>query len=121
MYTFIPPASPAPGERSGHDISLALDIDAGVAIEKIRSTSHEIDVDHISSSRARVALGRHDSVPNRDFVLRYKVAGERLKGELEEARWFTRDELLSGTRQLPFHISIARRLVDHWINLGDPA
>jgi NAD+ diphosphatase len=42
-------------------------------------------------------------------------------GELEEARWFTRDELLSGTRQLPFHISIARRLVDHWINLGDPA
>jgi NAD+ diphosphatase len=42
-------------------------------------------------------------------------------GELEEARWFTRDELLSGTRKLPFQISIARRLVDHWINLGDPA
>lgn len=42
-------------------------------------------------------------------------------GELEEARWFTRDELLSGSRKLPFQISIARRLVDHWINLGDPA
>ena len=40
-------------------------------------------------------------------------------GELEDARWFTRDELLSGTKKLPFHISIARRLVDHWIALGD--
>lgn len=40
-------------------------------------------------------------------------------GELEDARWFTRDELLSGSSRLPFHISIARRLVDHWIGLGD--
>ncbi|NIL94873.1 MAG: NAD(+) diphosphatase [Woeseiaceae bacterium] len=40
-------------------------------------------------------------------------------GELEDARWFTRDELLSGSCKLPFRISIARRLVDHWISLGD--
>ena len=40
-------------------------------------------------------------------------------GELEDARWFTRDELIAGPRKLPFHISIARRLVDHWIGLGD--
>lgn len=40
-------------------------------------------------------------------------------GELEDARWFTRDELLSGSRKLPFHISIARRLVEHWIRLGE--
>ena len=40
-------------------------------------------------------------------------------GELEDARWFTRDELQSGSRKLPFHISIARRLVDHWINSTD--
>jgi NAD+ diphosphatase len=39
-------------------------------------------------------------------------------GELEDARWFTRDELRSGTVGLPFRISIARRLVDHFIN-GD--
>lgn len=39
-------------------------------------------------------------------------------GELEDARWFTRDELKSGEVGLPFRISIARRLVDHFIN-GD--
>ena len=42
--------------------------------------------------------------------------------ELEDARWFTRDELTgSGLPRLPFRVSISRRLVDHWINLGDSA
>lgn len=40
--------------------------------------------------------------------------------ELEDARWFTREELLgSGLPKLPFRISISRRLVDHWIECGD--
>jgi NAD+ diphosphatase len=37
-------------------------------------------------------------------------------GELEDARWFTRKELRSGFPKLPFGISIARRLVDHWLD-----
>jgi NAD+ diphosphatase len=36
-------------------------------------------------------------------------------GELEDAQWFTRKELRSGFPKLPFRISIARRLVDCWI------
>ena len=40
-------------------------------------------------------------------------------GELHDARWFTREELRSGFPKLPFRISIARRLVDHWIELVD--
>jgi len=39
--------------------------------------------------------------------------------ELEDAQWFTREELRSGFPKLPFRISIARRLVDHWIESGD--
>lgn len=39
-------------------------------------------------------------------------------GELEDAQWFTRDQLKSGDVGLPFRISIARRLVDHFIS-GD--
>ena len=37
--------------------------------------------------------------------------------ELEDAQWFTREQLHSGFPKLPFRISIARRLVDHWIDL----
>ena len=39
-------------------------------------------------------------------------------GELEDARWFSREELRSGDVGLPFRISIARRLVDYWIDGG---
>ncbi|NCF52569.1 NAD(+) diphosphatase [Gammaproteobacteria bacterium] len=42
-------------------------------------------------------------------------------GELDDARWFTREELLgSDLPKLPFRISISRRLVDDWIDLGKP-
>lgn len=37
-------------------------------------------------------------------------------GELEDARWFTRDDLRSGFPRLPYRLSIARRLVDGWLN-----
>jgi len=37
-------------------------------------------------------------------------------GELEDARWFTRKELRSGFPKLPFRISIARRLVESWLD-----
>ena len=38
--------------------------------------------------------------------------------ELEEARWFSRDELRSPDLdiELPRHDSIARRLIDEWID-----
>ena len=40
-------------------------------------------------------------------------------GELEDAQWFTRKELRSGFPKLPFKISIARRMVDDWLELGN--
>ncbi|MEX2123672.1 MAG: NAD(+) diphosphatase [Woeseia sp.] len=40
-------------------------------------------------------------------------------GELEDARWFTRKELESGFPKLPYRLSIARRLVDDWLNEHD--
>ena len=36
-------------------------------------------------------------------------------GELEDAQWFTRKELRSGFPKLPYRLSIARRLVDDWL------
>jgi len=69
----------APDERSGHDISLAVDVEGGMKIEDLSSPSHAIETTVVSPSRWRVALSRLDRVPNRDFVLRYKVAGDRVK------------------------------------------
>ncbi len=71
-----------PGERSGHDISLAVDIDAGVAIEEIACRSHVITRKQTAPEKAEVALGQFDRIPNKNFVLRYRVAGKRVKSAL---------------------------------------
>jgi NAD+ diphosphatase len=41
-------------------------------------------------------------------------------GELEDARWFSREDLRSGISKLPFRISISRRLIDHWLAHDEP-
>ncbi|MFC1462873.1 VIT domain-containing protein [Verrucomicrobiota bacterium] len=71
-----------PNERSGHDVGLAVEIDAGVKIEKVYSRSHVVAMDRINDSKVRVRLKRKGIIPNRDFVLRYKVAGEELKSAM---------------------------------------
>ncbi len=68
-----------PHERSGHDISLSLDINAGVRIEKIECPSHSVLKTKHYPEVAAVTLNACDSIPNKDFVLRYKVAGKMMK------------------------------------------
>lgn len=75
-----------PGERSGHDISLRLDVDAGVPIEEFRCATHDVTHESPSPERLTAALKPEDSIPNRDFVLRYRVAGEKIKSDLLTCR-----------------------------------
>jgi len=69
-----PPVLP-PGTRSGQDIAVSVEIDAGVAIGDVRSTSHQITTDR-SGNIVRVQLANADTIPNKDLILRYRVAGE---------------------------------------------
>ena len=71
-----------PGERSGHDISLAVDINAGVAVEKITCSNHAITKTFKTKENVAVKLSSLDTIPNKDFVLRYKVTGKRVKSAL---------------------------------------
>jgi Ca-activated chloride channel family protein len=73
-----PPVMPQ-GMRAGHDISLEVALDAGVSLDGITSKSHEIDVDRKSVSSAVVRLKNRTEIPNKDFILRYDVAGKRLE------------------------------------------
>lgn len=65
-----------PGIRSGHDISVTVEIGAGVEIQDIHSPSHQIQLER-EGHWMRVTLSRRDTVPNKDFILRYQVAGDR--------------------------------------------
>lgn len=74
----ITPQVTPEGTRAGHDISINLAIDAGVPIQKLRSGSHEIIVNHTSTSSATVQLKNLAEIPNRDFILKYNVAGDQI-------------------------------------------
>lgn len=69
-----PPVTP-PGTRAGHDISVTVKVDAGVAIESLASSTHGVDIERPSSQRAVVRLKNQNEIPNRDFILGYDVAG----------------------------------------------
>lgn len=68
-----------PDQRNGHDISLSVALDAGVKIEQIESKNHRTRTNNAELGYASITLDRSDSIPNKDFVLRYKVAGETVK------------------------------------------
>jgi Ca-activated chloride channel family protein len=73
-----------PQRRTGTDISVAVDINAGVSIESLESPSHAISVQHEKAAPAiaRVTLASSDTIPNKDFVLRFRVAGSAVKSAM---------------------------------------
>jgi Ca-activated chloride channel family protein len=70
------------GTRAGHDISLAVKLDAGVTIQEIKSPTHDVDKFQPNVHAAEVKLRNANEIPNRDFVLRYDVAGAKIEDAL---------------------------------------
>ncbi|MBN1297801.1 VWA domain-containing protein, partial [bacterium] len=66
-----------PDHRSGHDIDLTLYINAGVPIENLHSPSHRISRDPEPDGTETITLDPADTLPNKDFIVRYDVTGQR--------------------------------------------
>jgi len=76
-----PPVMPE-GQRAGHDISIEVNIDAGVPLVSFQSSTHEIEALQPNSGKAIVRLKDQATIPNKDFVLRYTVAGNQIEDAL---------------------------------------
>ena len=74
----ITPHVAPPPTRSGHDLGIRVHLDAGMTIQEIASPTHAVDVRRDGDSRAEVALQDQASIPNKDFVLRYRTATEKI-------------------------------------------
>ena len=72
----ITPPVLRPGQRSGHDISVKVTLDAGTKLQQLVSPSHQVDIQRKGRQRALIELKQEDSIPNKDFVLRYQVDGK---------------------------------------------
>jgi Ca-activated chloride channel family protein len=71
----ITPPALQPGERSGHDVGMEVRIATGLPATHVVSPSHRVIVDHDPAGFTRVRLANDDAIPNRDFVLRYRLDG----------------------------------------------
>jgi Ca-activated chloride channel homolog len=78
----ITPKAAPPGMRSGHDISLEVALDAGLIIDKIDSKTHPTDIQRPDAHSARLRLKDEETIPNKDFILRYDVAGQAIQDAL---------------------------------------
>jgi Ca-activated chloride channel family protein len=65
----ITPPVRNPDSRSGHDISVVVDLDAGFEAESVQSVSHQVNLHRLSNGRQRVQLADGSTIPNKDFVL----------------------------------------------------
>ncbi len=91
-----PPVTPK-GTRAGHDISLTVTLDAGMPILDLKSELHEIDVaalERRADSPIRVTLKNQGEIPNKDFILHYRLATDEIGDALlvhedQRGRFFT--------------------------------
>ena len=81
------------GEKAPYDFNVQVSLRTGLALKDVQSPSHPIDLAWDGQDGARVTLKEKDG-GNRDFVLRYRLAGDRidagvLLGSNERERFFT--------------------------------
>ncbi len=67
------------GVRSGHDVSVSVNLDAGLALGELAAQLHAVKIQRLGESRAQITLSPADSLPNKDFILRYTAAGSEVQ------------------------------------------
>lgn len=74
----ITPQVTPKGTRAGHDISIDVMVDAGVAIDNLGCASHDVNVTRPGINQAFVQLRNQATIPNKDFILKFDVAGKKI-------------------------------------------
>jgi Vault protein inter-alpha-trypsin domain len=78
---FVFPLAPKSRHADARDLALRVDVDAGAPIENYECRSHDVTAEKPSPERLTVQL-KSGNVPDQDFVLRYRVAGDAIKSAL---------------------------------------
>jgi Ca-activated chloride channel family protein len=66
------------GQTPPYTFGLKVDLRGGLPITKLTSPSHEVEVTYTNPKAAQVKLKDDKSGGNRDFVLRYTLAGDKI-------------------------------------------
>lgn len=70
------------GQAPPFPFAITVDVQGGLPISKLASPSHEVGVKYPSPDRAKLTLKDEKTGGNRDFVLRYALAGDKIDAGL---------------------------------------
>ncbi|MEM6394179.1 MAG: VIT domain-containing protein [Planctomycetota bacterium] len=71
-----------PHERPGNDIALTVHLNPGVAVQSTTSNSHPVTTQPQDDGSLHITLANEATIPNKDFVLSFKVTGDRINSGL---------------------------------------
>lgn len=78
----VRPPVAGPGTRTGHDIAVEVTADAGLPIRGFDVPTHAVTGGLHTDGTLALSLAEGSTIPNRDFVLRYRVAGPAVRPAL---------------------------------------
>ncbi len=70
----------AEGEIPNYDFDLKIMLNSGVPLQKVISTSHQVDISYSNKNAAQIKLKDSEKDGgNRDFILKYQLAGQKIQ------------------------------------------
>jgi Ca-activated chloride channel homolog len=66
------------GQGPTYDYGLSVEVNSALPLAKLASPSHDVDVQYSGKNVARVKIKDERTAGNRDFVLRYSLAGDQI-------------------------------------------
>ena len=71
------------GEPPGYTFDIGVHLVAGLPLQEVTCRSHQVEITYEGDSRARISLEDGEEYGgNRDFILHYRLAGERIESGL---------------------------------------
>ena len=70
------------GAPAAHTFSLDALVESGIPLQQVTSPGHEVHIQYPSVKSARVTLAEGDDHGDRDFILRYSLAGNAIESGL---------------------------------------
>jgi Ca-activated chloride channel homolog len=70
------------GQEPPYTFGLNVDIGSGLPINKLASPSHEVEIKYSGQNAAQVKIKDEKTAGNKDFVLRYALAGDKIDSGL---------------------------------------
>jgi Ca-activated chloride channel homolog len=91
--------------RAGHDISIEVTLDSGIPLESLKAKLHDVAINQTSNHNAIIKLKRRSTIPNRDFIIKYDVAGSRIEDALLTHKEENKDGFFTMILQPPAQFS----------------